>query len=164
MNTFSWVKSRASNKGYVRAQARMTGLGQLHVQIAGPHGNRDYGYSEHLDVASEFASWFRHLDRQNKSLAGTSRTYSVVQLAPRETHVVNIQVMGESLNRDYGAAIEVTDQGLWEYLHSNGEVTVTREVTKLETVTVNVFVEGMQAMVEATDDEGNEYEDDEYED
>lgn len=123
-----------SERKYVEAQAAPYPGNQVHIQVAGPQGNRNYGYAitindakfrdalENAVIKYEAAISLAHPDvaapkSLPKSLAGTRRRYIPVQIAPYDDDEVHVQFSASNeINRDYGFALTFESLPLATYL------------------------------------------------
>ena len=106
-------KSFATAKtDYTEIQARLYEDG-LHVQGSGEEVNRQYGVAVTFPVEGDLAAWFKTLNREINSLAGTGAKYFPAQYALRGNNV-HFQVAGPTFNRSYGAAFNISQDQLPE--------------------------------------------------
>lgn len=108
-----------TGKDYVLAQVAVRD-GRLNIQVAGPAGNRSYGYAARVTADKELIEYVRDLDGQLTSLSGSEKTdYTECQLRvnyAKNANTIHMQIPGPSLNRPYGAAAEFYHPGLAEWL------------------------------------------------
>ena len=122
MSNNTYCRSLAgTGKRYVSAQATVIQypFPLVHVQIAGQHGNRSYGFAVNLGDPDLFAYVKAELDiasRTLSSLAGTGKRYIPCQLRIWDKTRVNVQIAGHEGNREYGNAAKIANAEAWAYL------------------------------------------------
>ena len=108
-----------TGKYYVLAQVAVRD-GQLNIQVAGPTGNRSYGYAARVSADKELIEYVRNLYGHLPSLSGSEKEdYAECQLrvnSMKNASTIHMQILGPSLNRPYGAAAEFYHPGLAEWL------------------------------------------------
>jgi hypothetical protein len=108
VSQFNFVKSLATDKSYVAAQARVKRNGSLHIQAQGSAINRDYGVSATIEIPGDLAEWFRSQERPLNSMACSGKSYTAIQMRyDDELECINVQVKGTPSNRGYGAAFKI---------------------------------------------------------
>lgn len=120
--TVTFVSSLAgTNAQYVAAQMKIDN-GVFHLQVAGPQGNREYGFAANYNVTPELIKWFKGQSGNSKSLASGTFGYVPVRIRvdSEDSDKVRFQAQGvPSLNREYGAAFTIKAADLAEYLSVN---------------------------------------------
>lgn len=101
---------------YVALQGIVNG-NSLHVQGIGPSVNRDYGLAVDLTAPADLITWVKGLPRTELSGTGSKNRYAPMQAAIRGEKV-HFQVSGDSLNRSYGAAFDVTNPSLVTFIQA----------------------------------------------
>jgi hypothetical protein len=102
---------------YVLAQVAVRN-DQLNIQVAGPAGNRPYGYAARVSAEKELIKYVQNLNGQLPSLSGSEKAdYAECQLRVKNGKI-HMQIPGPSLNRHYGAAAEFYHPGLAEWLET----------------------------------------------
>jgi hypothetical protein len=103
---------------YVPIQVRVDGS-RLHIQgkHESVHVNRAYGVAVNVTAVPELVSWISQQPHPLPSLAGTHQKYVPVQARVyHDDGVVHVQVSGSPLNRTYGAAFNIVDDVLLEFV------------------------------------------------
>jgi hypothetical protein len=112
------VKKSLAGTGndYVLAQVAVRD-DQLNIQVAGPAGNRSYGYAARVSAEKKLIEYVQNLNGQLPSLSGSEKAdYAECQLRVKNVNKIHMQIPGPNLNRPYGAAADFYHPGLAEWL------------------------------------------------
>jgi len=164
MNTISRKSLAGTGKSYVGIQFKMTPNGchphqGVHVQIAAPEGNRQYGWAfdvELDDVDLAMAQRAFNAASKNESFA-TDKPYAVAQATAIGYDEVHVQVAGESVNRDYGAALNWGNDAMREAI-----LRLLSEPVAVEPAAVAAEVPEAPEAVDEVPEETEETEEDEF--
>lgn len=105
-----------NGKYYTEIRMKATPKGQIHWQIPGPAGNRDYGWAGDFTATSNLIQAVQDPETTVGSLASGGQPYSVGQatVIGYSQPSVHIQLRCNSAyNRDYGFTGDIENEALW---------------------------------------------------
>lgn len=111
MNANQTLSFAGTGKTYVAAQISAAAYGEVHIQVVGPEGNREYGFAADFNIDPQIAAWIAAQKGNRFSMATGTAKYQFAQLSLRG-QTIHVQVAGDG---DY-KAFNVESSALAKYL------------------------------------------------